>query len=125
VEDLMHRGEGIPRVGLETPMRDVLFEMTRKRMGMTTVVDSEGRLVGLISDGDLRRQMQAHGDQLLDRAASECMTPDPVLVSARALATEALELMERLKITSLVAVDAEQRMIGVVHLHDLWKTEMV
>jgi arabinose-5-phosphate isomerase len=125
VEDLMHRGDDVPRVGETTPMRDVLFEMTRKRMGMTTVVDAAGRLAGVISDGDLRRQMQARGDQLLDRAAGECMTRHPVLIAGRALATEALQLMEQRKITSLIVGDGAGGVGGVIHLHDLWKTEMI
>ena len=106
-------------------MREVLFEMTRKRMGMTTVLDGGERLVGVISDGDLRRQMQAHGDELLGRAAGDCMTRTPVLVAARALATEALQLMEERKITSLVVSDDSGGVAGVIHLHDLWKTEMI
>jgi arabinose-5-phosphate isomerase len=125
VEDLMHRGADVPRVAEATPMREVLFEMTRKRMGMTTVVDERARLVGVISDGDLRRQMQAHGDELLGRGAGECMTRQPVLVPARALATEALQLMEQRKITSLIVTDDSGGVSGVIHLHDLWKTEMI
>jgi arabinose-5-phosphate isomerase len=125
VEELMHSGEDVPRVSEATPMREVLFEMTAKRMGMTTVVDAGQRLVGVISDGDLRRQMQARGDELLDRAAAECMTRQPVLIAARALATEALGLMEQRKITSLIVPDEAGGVAGVIHLHDLWKTEMI
>ena len=125
VEDLMHTGEEVPRVLPKTPMKDVLFEMTRKRLGMTTVVDEAGRLVGMISDGDLRRQMERHGYTLLDRAAEECMTASPVVISRRELATRALDLMEGRKITSLVVVSPDGAVDGVVHLHDLWKTEMI
>lgn len=125
VEDVMHTGDEIPRVRAETSMKDVLFEMTRKRLGMTTVVDAEGRLLGMISDGDLRRQMERHGYTLLDRTASECMTRSPVRVDRRDLATSALDLMEQRKITSLLIVDAGGRVDGVLHLHDLWKTEMI
>jgi arabinose-5-phosphate isomerase len=125
VEDLMHKGEEIPRVGPETPMKDVLFEMTRKRLGITTVQDAERKLLGLISDGDLRRQMGLHGYTLLDRRASECMTVDPVVIGPRALATEALALMESRKITALVVADVQSVVAGVVHLHDLWKTEAI
>jgi arabinose-5-phosphate isomerase len=125
VEDLMHTGEEVPRVLPKTPMKDVLFEMTRKRLGMTTVVDEAGRLVGMISDGDLRRQMERHGYTLLDRAAEECMTASPVVISPRELATRALDLMEGRKITSLVVVSPDGAVDGVVHLHDLWKTEMI
>jgi arabinose-5-phosphate isomerase len=125
VEDVMHAGEDLPRVGAQAAMRDVLFEMTRKRLGMTTVVDAEGNLLGMISDGDLRRQMERHGYGLLDRTAGECMTRGPVVVSRRALATAALALMEERRITSLPVTDEAGRLHGVVHIHDLWKTEMI
>jgi arabinose-5-phosphate isomerase len=125
VEDLMSTGDDVPRVGPETAMKDVLFEMTRKRLGLTTVVGGDGKLLGMISDGDLRRQMERHGYALLDRKAAECMTRDPVLVGRRELATAALDLMETRKITSLLVTDAEGRVDGVLHLHDLWKTEMI
>ena len=125
VEDLMHTGDDIPRVLAGTPMKDVLFEMTRKRLGMTTVVEGRGRLVGMISDGDLRRQMERHGYELLGRTAGECMTTNPVVIAGRELATRALDVMESRKITSLVVVDGQGAVDGVVHLHDLWKTEMI
>jgi arabinose-5-phosphate isomerase len=125
VEDLMHRGENIPRVGPATLMKDVLFEMTRKRLGLTTVAEADGRLLGLISDGDLRRQMERHGYALLDKSAAECMTREPVLVGGRELATRALDLMESRRITALLVTDAAGRIEGVLHLHDLWKTEMI
>jgi arabinose-5-phosphate isomerase len=123
VEDLMHRGEQVPRVPPQTKMKDVLFEMTRKRLGLTTVAEPSGVLLGLISDGDLRRQMERHGYTLLDRTASECMTRDPVTVSPRALASQALEIMETRKITALVVVSEEGLLEGVLHLHDLWQTD--
>ena len=125
VEDVMHKGDGVPRVAPETPMKDVLFEMTRKRLGMTTVADADGRLRGMISDGDLRRQMERHGYTLLDRTASQCMTAGAVVIGRAQLATAALALMEERRITSLPVVDEEGRVEGVVHLHDLWKTEMI
>jgi len=125
VEDLMHTGDAIPRVGPDTRMKDVLFEMTRKRLGLTTVTEKDGTLLGIISDGDLRRQMERHGYSLLDREAAECMTPEPVLVDRRELATTALDLLESRKITSLLVTDARGRVEGVLHLHDLWKTEMI
>jgi arabinose-5-phosphate isomerase len=125
VEDVMRTGDAVPRVHMGTSMKDVLFEMTRKRLGLTTVTDPQGRLVGVISDGDLRRQMERHGHHVLDRSAGECMTPDPVLIDRRALATAALDAMEARKITSLMVVDGVGAVAGVVHLHDLWKTEMI
>jgi arabinose-5-phosphate isomerase len=125
VEDLMHTGTAIPRVGPQTPMKDVLFEMTRKRLGLTTVTDEDGTLLGMISDGDLRRQMEHHGYALLDRKAADCMTAQPVRVGRRELAATALDLLETRKITSLLVTDDKGRIEGVLHLHDLWKTEMI
>jgi arabinose-5-phosphate isomerase len=121
VEERMHPAPQLPQVSPQTPMRDVLFEMTRFRLGMTTVVDDEGRLVGMISDGDLRRQMERHGDTLLDRRAGECMTERPVTIGRGQLASAALAVMEERKITSLPVVDTEGRLEGVLHLHDLWE----
>lgn len=123
VEELMHAGDALPCVQPATRMQDVLFEMTAKRLGMTTVTDDDGRLLGVISDGDLRRQMERHGHTLLERSAAECMTRTPVVIDRRQLAVRALELMEERKITSLVVVDAAGRVEGVLHLHDLWGTE--
>jgi arabinose-5-phosphate isomerase len=125
VEDLMHTGEAIPRVGPDTAMKDVLFEMSRKRLGLTTVTDGDGRLLGMISDGDLRRQIERHGKDLLDHTAAECMTKSPILIARRELATRALDVMESRKITALLVIGPEGRIEGVLHLHDLWKTEMI
>ena len=125
VEDVMHAGDDVPRVAPETSMKEVLFEMTRKRLGMTTVVDADARLVGMISDGDLRRQMERHGYTLLDRTAAQCMTTGAVVIDRRQLATAGLAIMEERRITSLPVVDAAGRVEGVLHLHDLWKTEMI
>ena len=125
IEDVMHRGDQVPRVAPAAVMREVLFEMTRKRLGMTTVVDGEGRLLGMISDGDLRRHMEKGGYALLDQTAGQCMTRDPLTVRRRDLATAALAVMEERKVTSLPVVDGAGVVEGVVHLHDLWKTEMI
>ena len=125
VEDVMHTGDAVPRVKTDTPMKDVLFEITGKRLGLTTVVDGDGRLVGMISDGDLRRQLERHGHAFFDRAAGECMTRNPVVIARRELATAALDVMEARKITSLLIVDERGAVEGVLHLHDLWKTEMI
>jgi arabinose-5-phosphate isomerase len=125
VEDLMHTGDAVPKVRPDTIMKDVLFEMTRKRLGLTTVVEADGTLVGMISDGDLRRLMERHGYSLLDRSAADCMTSKPILVGRKELATRALALLEGRKITSLLVADEEGRIEGVLHLHDLWKTEMI
>jgi arabinose-5-phosphate isomerase len=125
VEDLMHTGDAVPRVLPGTAMKDVLFEMTRKRLGLTTVAEADGTLVGMISDGDLRRQMERHGYALLDKSAAECMTRTPVLIGRRELATRALDLLESRRITALLVTDERGRIEGVLHLHDLWKTEMI
>src|SRR6185369_10686086 len=125
VEDLMRTGDAVPRVGLGTAMKDALFEMTGKRLGLTTVVDGDGRVAGIISDGDVRRQLERHGYALLDKTAGECMTRDPVVIGRRELATAALDVMEGRKITSLLIVDGRGAVEGVLHLHDLWKTEMI
>jgi arabinose-5-phosphate isomerase len=125
IEDVMHAGEQVPRVLPATPMRELLFEMTRKRLGMTTVADARGRLVGMISDGDLRRQLEQHGPAALERTAGQIMTPRPLTIARSALATAALALMEERRITSLPVVDRAGVLEGVVHLHDLWQTEMI
>jgi arabinose-5-phosphate isomerase len=125
IEDVMHTGDDVPRVTTTASMRDVLFEMTRKRLGMTTVVEADGRLAGIISDGDLRRLMERHGDRVLALTAGECMTRSPVTIGPRELATRALDLMEERRITSLLVTSGDGRVGGVVHLHDLWKTEMI
>jgi arabinose-5-phosphate isomerase len=119
---LMSAGDGLPSVTPSTPMRDVVAEMTRKKLGMTTVVDEDGRLAGIITDGDLRRHMAAAPD-FLDRTAREVMTVRPITISGGLLAVEALKIMEERKISSLVVVE-EGLVMGVLHLHDLWRTEM-
>ncbi len=124
VQTLMHAGEALPRVGPRTRMPDVLYEMSRKKLGVTAVVEDE-RLVGIISDGDLRRLMEKYGKDALDLTAGECMTPDPKTIRPDEFAATALGIMEERKITSLVVVDADRRLLGIVHLHDLWGTEMV
>jgi arabinose-5-phosphate isomerase len=120
VEDAMHRGDEIPKVRTDALMRDVIYEMSRKGLGVTSVVDGDGRLLGVISDGDLRRQLEKD-DRLLTRTASDCMTKNPVTVAAKEAATAALALMEKRRITSLMVPDEEGRIVGVLHLHDLWR----
>ena len=124
VESLMHSGDAIPRVTAQTKMPDVIYEMSRKKLGMTAVVEGE-RLLGVISDGDLRRLLGQRGKDALDLAAEDCMTRDPKTIGAQEFAATALARMEEMKITSLVVVDGERRLLGIVHLHDLWGTEMV
>ena len=124
VESLMHTGDAVPRVTPQTKMPDVIYEMSRKKLGVTTVVDGE-KLVGVISDGDLRRLLEKRGKDVLDLTAGECMTRTPKTISRREFAAAALAVMEGKKITSLVVVDGESNLQGVVHLHDLWGTEMM
>ena len=119
VEALMHAGAQCPVVRTDTPMRDVIYEMSSKKLGMTCVVDGGDGLVGIITDGDLRRHMERSAD-ILSLAAADVMTRDPVSVAGSLLAVEALSIMERRKITSLVVADG-RRVAGVLHLHDLWE----
>jgi arabinose-5-phosphate isomerase len=123
VEQLMHRGDQVPVVRADTPIPNVIYEMSSKGLGMTCVVDGNAALTGIITDGDLRRHM-ADGTNLLDRKADEIMTRRPVTIRREMLAAEALLVLEQRKITSIVVVDEEARVQGVVHLHDLWRTEM-
>ncbi len=125
VGDLMLSGEQVPKVGLDTPMEDVIYEMSRKGLGVTTVVTAEGRLAGLISDGDLRRHLQSDRERILSLKAADCMTPNPVTIDIESLATAALNRMETRKITSLIVTDQSGRLEGVIHLHHLWGTEMI
>jgi arabinose-5-phosphate isomerase len=124
VSALMHGGDRLPRVTPTTPMGQVIYEMSRKGLGMTTVVENE-RLVGLISDGDLRRLLEHHGKELFDLTAAECMTRSPKVVAADTFAIAALDIMEQKKITSLPVVDESGKLLGVLHLHDLWGTQML
>lgn len=124
VQDLMHIGEQLPVVSEEALMRDAIAEISRKKLGMTAVVDAAGKLSGIITDGDLRRALQK-GVDLLQRRVKECMTPNPKVIEKDALAAKALERMERHAITSLLVVDIERRPEGVIHLHDLLKAGVV
>jgi len=124
IKSLMHIGRKIARVSLEAPMKDVIEEISRKKLGMTCVVDDEQKLVGIITDGDLRRRIQKYGKTFLDKTAQDCMTPDPFTVNKEDLATTALNIMEENTITSLVIKDKEGKIEGIIHLHDLWRTEM-
>ena len=124
VESLMHSGELVPRVTAETKMTDVIYEMSRKKLGLTTVVYGD-RLLGVISDGDLRRLLEKRGKDGLDLRAEDCMTRNPKTIGPREFAAAALARMEEMKITSLVVVDGDQGLLGILHLHDLWGTEMV
>jgi arabinose-5-phosphate isomerase len=123
VRELMHRDESIPCVRESTPMSDAIYEMTRKSLGMTAVTDDGGRLLGVISDGDLRRMLQKSPDPLT-LTAGRVMNRDPKTILGSELASAALLKMEEMKITSLVVVDSDNVVIGVIHIHDLWRTEL-
>jgi len=122
VEALMHTGAEAPTVPMDAPLAQVLAEISAKHLGMTTVVAPDGVLAGIITDGDLRRHLIA--GELLDRRAADIMTASPVTIGRALLAVQALAMMEQRKITSLVVVDAQARVEGVLHLHDLWRTQM-
>jgi arabinose-5-phosphate isomerase len=123
-EQLMHAGEHTPIVHTGDGMRDVIYEISRKKLGMSCVVDDADRLVGIITDGDLRRNMADMSD-LMSRTAEAVMTRNPIAIASDTLAVEVLNTLERRKITAVVVVDAGQKVLGVVHLHDLWRTEMI
>ena len=124
VEALMHTGDAVPRVRPDTRMSDVIYEMSRKKLGVTTVVEGE-RLVGIISDGDLRRLLERRGKDVLDLTAGECMSREPKTITSHEFAATALAIMEQKKITSLVVVDGDMKLEAIVHLHDLWGTQMM
>jgi arabinose-5-phosphate isomerase len=124
VRDLMHAGEDVPVVTPSTSMTDVIYEMSSKKLGITTVQE-DGKLRGLISDGDLRRLLEREGGAALSRTAGEAMHANPRTIDPDELAAKALAMLEERKITSLVVVDAEERVVGVVHLHDLWGVELI
>src|SRR6201988_4841684 len=117
VESLMHSGDALPQVAPATKMPDVIYEMSRKKLGVTAVIQG-GRLVGIISDGDLRRLLEKRGKDVMDLTAGDAMTPDPKTIAKEEFAVTAIALMEEKKITSLVVVDRERRVEGIVHLHD-------
>lgn len=123
VENVMHGGDSAPLVDVLTAMPDVIHEMSSKRLGMTCVVENGRRLVGIFTDGDLRRLMIRSTDAL-SVTAGAAMTPNPLTIRREQLAVEALRIMEQHKITSVVVVDDAGNVEGVVHLHDLWRSPM-
>ncbi len=125
VEHTMHSGDALPQVSLNTPMPEVIHEMSRKGLGMTTVLEKDGRLAGILTDGDLRRLMEKHRGATLEMSAGAAMTRNPQTIGPHVLASEALNQMEKRKITSVVVVDESKKVLGVVHLHDLWTLELI
>jgi arabinose-5-phosphate isomerase len=125
VEHTMHTGDALPQVSLNAPMPEVIHEMSRKGLGMTTVLEADGRLAGIVTDGDLRRLMEKHRGATLEMSAGVAMTRNPQTIGPHVLASEALNQMEKRKITSVVVVDESRKVLGVVHLHDLWTLELM
>lgn len=128
VEDLMHTGDAVPRVTEETLIKDAIYEISSKKMGITAVVDKDGLITGVISDGDLRRWMEKTektGENLLQKKAGEIMTKNPKVIGRNALAAEAVAVMERYSITCLIVSEQDMRPEGVIHLHDLLKAGVV
>ena len=120
VENLMHTGTEIPVVHEDTLMGEVIYEMSHKGLGVTSVVNEDGRIAGIISDGDLRRHLE-RDDKILSKTARQCMTRNPKTIDRRELATRALAIMEESKITSLLVPDESGAVAGIIHLHDLWR----
>ncbi len=124
VADLMHVGEAVPVVRKGTIMEQAIGEMSRKGLGVVAVATEDGTLLGVVSDGDLRRHLERDRTGFLDRRVEECMTTSPVTIQASEMATRALDILEKHRITSLMVVDGSGRIIGIIHLHDLWGTEL-
>ena len=124
IKDLMHKGVKIPVVFQNAPMKAVLSEITAKKLGMTCVIDKNENLIGIITDGDLRRALQKYGSDFLRKKAKDCMTASPFTIDKDDLATKALHVMEENKITSLIIRNKRGKIEGIIHLHDLWRTEM-
>jgi arabinose-5-phosphate isomerase len=125
VRDLMHKGDNIPKVFLDTPMSKAVIEMSSKRLGHTIVMDDSGRVAGIIADGDVRRGLEKWGGRLFELTAKEVMSKTPKTVREEELAAKALSIMESHSITALVVVDGDGRAIGIVHLHDILKQGIV
>ncbi len=123
VENLMHVGDEVPKVHYKASMRDAIKIMSLKKLGVTSVVDDNDILLGIITDGDLRRLLEKYHN-LLDKTAGECMNPNPKTIDKKELAVKALNIMENLKITSLLIVESNNKIEGIVHIHDLWRTQM-
>jgi arabinose-5-phosphate isomerase len=125
VEHVMSGGEAAPRVRSDARMPEIIHEMSSKRLGMTSVIEDDGRLAGVFTDGDLRRLFMTRPQDVLTLIAADVMTPNPLTVPREVLAVEALRIMETHKITSVIVVDENRIVEGVIHLHDLWRTQMI
>ena len=125
VESMMHAGDALPSVGPDTPIPDVIYEISRKKLGLAVVLDGARKLLGIVTDGDLRRLMEKRKKEALDLRAADCMTRNPVTLARNELAATALRLMEERKITSVIVVGPARNVEGVVHLHDLWTLQLI
>jgi arabinose-5-phosphate isomerase len=125
VDKVMHAGDKLPKVAPDTPMAQVFHEMSAKKLGMTTVVNADGTLAGILTDGDLRRLMEKHGGAVVDMKLADCVTRNPQTIGPGVLASEALTLMEKRRITCVIVVDEQRKVLGVVHLHDLWGLQLM
>lgn len=124
VRELMNGGDRLPRVAADATVHDAIFEMTSKGFGATTVVDADGQLIGIVTDGDLRRLLSTHPVDPLAIRVEGAMTRDPLTIDGEELAASALEIMERRHVTSLLVVDRAGRPTGLLHIHDLWRTQL-
>jgi arabinose-5-phosphate isomerase len=125
ITDVMHAGDDVPRVDADATLSEALVEMSRKRLGMTAVVDADGRLAGLFTDGDLRRTLDNPTLDVRTARIADVMTRAPKTIGADQLAVEAARLMETHKISGLVVVDGEQRPVGALNIHDLLRARVV
>lgn len=125
IADVMHAGDDIPRVGADATLSDALLEMSRKRLGMTAVVDAAGRLLGLYTDGDLRRSLADPSTDVRETRIEKLMTRSPITIDADALAVEAAQLMEAHKINALLVIDGDHRVVGALNIHDLLRARVV
>lgn len=123
VENLMHNGNQLPAVKTDTPMREVIYEISKKGLGVTAVIGPDNKVAGVITDGDLRRLLQ-QDENMVKSTAGACMHPNPLTISKEALAAVALRIMEERKVTSLLVASPDGRLEGVIHIHDLWQTQM-
>ncbi|MEN8262118.1 MAG: KpsF/GutQ family sugar-phosphate isomerase [Nitrospirota bacterium] len=125
VKDLMHTGDSVPTVKLDNLMREAIIEISSKRLGITTVVDDDSRLMGIITDGDLRRGLEKWGEDFFSHKAGDVMTHKPKVLSKNTLAAKAVAVMEKHSITVLVVADEKNNIDGIIHLHDLLRAGIV
>ncbi|HEX5662376.1 MULTISPECIES: KpsF/GutQ family sugar-phosphate isomerase [unclassified Lysobacter] len=125
ITDVMHSGDAVPRVASDTSLSDALVEMSRKRLGMTAVVDADGRLLGLYTDGDLRRTLDDRSVDLRTTRIDDVMTRAPKTIASDALAVEAARMMEAHQINALLVLDDQRRVVGALNIHDLLRARVV